>query len=544
MSKKTDVRVDVRALEEISREFGVLSAWILHALISKYDLMKSTTEIPTRNISHENPTIVVWDEGDIENPSNWSNMKKWFIIFIAMVLTTNSTMGSTLPSMAMPYIAKEWDVGPKEQAALPTSIYLVGYVMGPLTWGPLSEHVGRRGLTIISLVFYNIWTLACAFAPSWTPFLIFRLLAGIAASSPIAIAAGIIADLYDDPVTRGRAFAFFSASTCFGPLLGPIVAGFCSEYIGWRWAFRIVLIFAGVSCLFLFWLPETYAPVLLARRARKIRKESPGVQAYAAAELEQRDFKQLATVVLTRPIRMLCTELIVISSCMYLALVYGIFYLSFQSFPLIFEGLYGFTPAITGLCFLPVGVGAMLALPIMYLYDTFLSRSKAQGKSWTSREEYRRLPLAFIGGPMYAVSLFWLGWSANSSISFAAPLLAGLPLGCGYMLIFIALLNYLTDAYPAFAASANAASTTTRSVFAVVLPVATTSMFQRLQISGACSVLGGLSTLMCIIPVIFIWKSDALRAHSRFGLELEHKGQNLRRGNDVEMEPVRLVLSV
>ncbi|KAK6064480.1 Polyamine transporter 3 [Seiridium cupressi] len=470
--------------------------------------MKATTEIPTRNISHANRTIVVWDEGDVENPSNWSNMKKWFIIFIAMVLTTNSTMGSTLPSMAMPYIAKEWDVGPKEQAALPTSIYLIGYVMGPLTWGPLSEHVGRRGLTIISLVFYNIWTLACAFAPSWTPFLVFRLLAGIAASSPIAVAAGIIADLYDDPVTRGRAFAFFSASTCFGPLLGPIVAGFCSEYIGWRWAFRIALIFAGVSCLSLFWLPETYAPVLLARRARKIRKENPGVEAYAAAELERRGFKQLTTVILTRPIRMLCTELIVISACVYLALVYGIFYLSFQSFPLIFEGLYGFTPAITGLCFLPVGLGAMLALPIMYLYDTFLSRSKAQGKSWTSREEYRRLPLAFIGGPMYAVSLFWL------------------------------------DAYPAFAASANAASTTTRSVFAVVLPVATTPMFQRLQISGACSLLGGLSTLMCIIPVIFIWKSDAIRGHSRFGLELERKGHNSRLGNDVEMEPVRLVLSV
>lgn len=73
-----------------------------------------------------------------------------------------------------------------------------------------------------------------------------------------------------------------------------------------------------------FLLPETYAPVLLTRRAQKLRKADPTVQVYAAFELEEKDIKQVVTKVLTRPIRMLFTELIVTATCLYLALVYAV----------------------------------------------------------------------------------------------------------------------------------------------------------------------------------------------------------------------------
>ena len=58
---------------------------------------------------------------------------------------------------------------------------------------------------------YTTFTLACAVAPNWPALLIFRLVAGISASSPIAVVGGMFADVYDDPVTRGRAMALFMA---------------------------------------------------------------------------------------------------------------------------------------------------------------------------------------------------------------------------------------------------------------------------------------------------------------------------------------------
>ena len=91
------------------------------------------------------------------------------------------------------------------------------------------------------------------------------------------------------------------------------------------------------------------------------------------------------------------------------------------------------------------------------------------------------------------------------------------------VLIFMALLNYITDAYEIFAASANAAASSCRSVFAVVLPLATTPMFRRLGISGACSLLGGLSLIMCVIPFIFIWKGEEIRARSKFCTALKQR---------------------
>jgi MFS family permease len=118
-------------------------------------------------------------------------------------------MGSALPSMAIPKIVDDFGVTSEEQRVLPISVYLIGYVFGPIIWGPLSEHFGRRNLSFVTFGFFTIFTMACAVAPNWPALLVFRFFTGVFASSPIAIVAGILADIYDEPTTRGRAFALF-----------------------------------------------------------------------------------------------------------------------------------------------------------------------------------------------------------------------------------------------------------------------------------------------------------------------------------------------
>jgi len=86
----------------------------------------------------------------------------------------------------------------------------------------------------------------------------------------------------------------------------------------------------------------------------------------------------------------------------------------------------------------------------------------------------------------------------------------------GYVLIFMALLNYLTDAYDIFAASAMAASSCCRSVAGAVLPFAATPMYRNLGVAWASSLLGFLSLGMCIVPFMFLWKGDVLREGSMF----------------------------
>ncbi|KAK0673511.1 putative polyamine transporter [Cercophora samala] len=472
----------------------------------------------------EEEMIVSWEpDHDTGNPHNWSSGKKAAILITCMMLIVNSTMGSALPANALPFITDEWDITNEYQQVLPISVYLIGYVMGPILWAPLSEQFGRKILTMITFLTFTAFTLATALAPTWITFLIFRLLTGTFASAPIAIVPGIIADISSDPRTRGRNMGLFFMTTVSGPLLAPIISGYCAETIGWRWAFWIGLIYAGCTIVPLFFLPETYGPILLKRRAQEIRHHDPKARVVALHELEKKSLKELTTVVLYRPIKMLVTEPIVNTSCAYLALCYAIFYMCFEAFPLIFIGVYGLSPGECGLTYLAIGAGCLLALPIFFVYDSILRSAMAKNKAWTRQEEYRRLPLACIGGPMFVISLFWLGWTAKEGVHFFVPMLAGVPFGVGFMCIFQALLNYLTDAYEIYAASANAAASTSRSLLATVLPLATLPMFEQLGISGACSLLGGVSTLMCVIPFVFLWQGDKIRSNSKFCLAIRQR---------------------
>ena len=62
-----------------------------------------------------------------------------------------------------------------------------------------------------SFVIFTLFTMACALAPNWPALLVFRLICGIMASSPIAVVGGLYADIFGNPVTRGRAMAVFMA---------------------------------------------------------------------------------------------------------------------------------------------------------------------------------------------------------------------------------------------------------------------------------------------------------------------------------------------
>ncbi|KAK4205723.1 putative polyamine transporter [Triangularia verruculosa] len=505
--------------------------------LAKSSFMKKSlaTPFPYYASSHatsddEEEMIVSWEpDHDPGNPYNWSSGKKACILITCMMLIVNSTMGSALPANALPFISDEWGITDESQQVLPISVYLIGYVMGPILWAPLSEQFGRKILTLATFLTFTGFTLATALAPTWITFLIFRLLTGTFASAPIAIVPGIIADMSSDPRSRGRNMGLFFMTTVSGPLLAPIISGYCAETIGWRWAFWIGLIYAGCTVVPLLFLPETYGPILLKRRAQEIRRHDPKARVVALHELEKKSFKELTTVVLYRPIKMLVTEPIVNTSCAYLALCYAIFYMCFEAFPLIFIGVYGLSPGECGLTYLAIGVGCLLALPIFFVYDSILRSAMSKNKPWTRQEEYRRLPLACIGGPMFVVSLFWLGWTAKEGIHFFIPMLAGIPFGVGFMCIFQALLNYLTDAYEIYAASANAAASTSRSLLATVLPLATLPMFEKLGISGACSLLGGVSTLMCVIPFVFLWQGDRIRSNSKFCLAIRQRKEEQTR---------------
>lgn len=493
------------------------SADTLHAEVER----SSTQEKDQRADSRE---IIRLTLDDPEHPNNWPKSKKTLVFSTGIMTVIHSTLGSSLPSNAVDYIARDFNVTSQIQLVLPISCFLIGYCFAPILCGPLSEAYGRKLVMQISFFTLTICTMLCAVAPTWGSLLFFRFLCGLAASAPIACVAGIFADINGNPRVRGQTLAIFLAFTVVPPAVAPALSGFIAENTTWRWVFGVGAIFAGATLPLVMFLPETYAPIILSKRAARLRKETGNQNIIAESDLQKKSWKYVTSVVMTRPFRMLFQELIVSTTCLYLSLCYAIFYLYFEAYPIIFQGpnsVYKFSPGIAGLTFLPIGIGSFLSFFVFWFWDAYLARAQAQNKAWSQKEEYRRLPLALFGGPFFSISILWLGWSARDGVHWLAPTASGVAFGAGFVLIFMAMLNYLADAYMTFSASAQGIASTTRSLFGVLLPLASHDMFMNLGISWACTTLALLSLLLAMVPFLFIRYGEKIRANSKFCQELQ-----------------------
>lgn len=89
----------------------------------------------------------------------------------------------------------------------------------------------------------------------------------------IANSPGTVADIVTENY-RALAFSVWSIGPMNGPVTGPLIGGFVAEYLGWRWTNWVVMIIAGVGWLICASMKETYAPVILQKKAARMRKET------------------------------------------------------------------------------------------------------------------------------------------------------------------------------------------------------------------------------------------------------------------------------
>lgn len=113
--------------------------------------------------------------------------------------------------------------------------------------------------------------------------------------------------------------------------------------------------------------------------------------------------------------------------------------------------------------------------------------------------------------------MFWFAWTGEyDSIHWVVPTLAGVFLSTSILLIFVAYLNYLTDTYLMYAASALAANTVCRSACGAAAPLFTQYMFDALGVGGGGSLIGGVACLLAPIPFVFYKYGEPIRRRSKF----------------------------
>lgn len=122
-------------------------------------------------------------------------------------------------------------------------------------------------------------------------------------------------------------------------------------------------------------------------------------------------------------------------------------------------------------------------------------------------------------------------WTGEyNSIHWIVPTLAGVFLATSILLIFVAYLNYLTDSYLMFAASALAANTVCRSACGAAAPLFTQYMFNALGVGGGGSLIGGVAVLLAPIPFVFYRYGEPIRKRSKFAPTEDKEEKQEERG--------------
>ena len=475
---------------------------------------------------------------DYDSPFGWSKSRKITMTWLSCICTATTafTAGAYIPGSGQ--MAELWHVS-DVAVNLGITTFCTGFGFAPMFLAPFSEFNGRRPVFLVTGTIFVITQLCCALTRTYAGFLVSRFIVGCSSSTFSTIVGGVVSDIYHSQ-DRNWAMALFAGAALASTGLGPLVCGFIAQHTTWRWIFYLQVIVdgIGVAALFLFFR-ETRGSVLLSRKAKKLNqwyeaRERAGYFGFeiqmehgiektvsqrilwkVKADEERGSFRHMLFISLYRPFHLLFTEPVVVFFALWISFSWAVLYMTFDAIPLVFSTNHGFSLEQSFAPFAAMSTGALISTIISVIQENWARR---RGKLASSPEG--RLYFSCLQSGLLPVGLFWFGWTSFRSIPWIVPALA---IGCatmGIISIYLAVFNYFADTYHRYASSALAAQSFCRNLLGGVLPLVTTQMYKHIGFAGASSLLGGIGTLLTIVPWVLVFYGPKIRAKSKLASEL------------------------
>lgn len=310
-----------------------------------------------------------------------------------------------------------------------------------------------------------------------------------------------------------------------------MIGGFLSMRAGWRW----VEGFLALCALFIWALvaltvPETYAPVILRRRAHKLTLLTGKTHA-SRFDLDAGgtpSFTSRLRTSLSRPWVLLFHEPIIGLFTFYASVTYGTLYMLFGAVPIVYAEARGWNAGVAGLPFLGVAVGTITGA--VYVYYDNRRYIRAQKRHAGNAPPEARLSPCMVASFALPLGLFWFSFTNGPDTHWLISVAALVPFGFGMILIYNGIISYLLDAYTIYSASVLAGLAVVRYMFGVAFPLFTRSMYQGLGVHWASSVPAFLSAACIPIPFVFYVFGERVRARCRFAAEAQRHAERLREG--------------
>ncbi|ETN37368.1 uncharacterized protein HMPREF1541_08359 [Cyphellophora europaea CBS 101466] len=476
-----------------------------------------------RRLSSKNITtasLVTWySEDDPENPRNWNDQKKSWVIIVMTLYTFVVYCTASIITPTAEYVMQQYNVS-IEVASLGLSLYVVGYGVGPMFFSPISEipFVGRNPPYIWSFVVFFLVSIIIAVVDNFPAMVVLRFLQGFFGSPILASGGATIEDIYD-PYSAPYAYIWWIAAMYCGPAFGPLFPAWAVAS-DWRWALWITVIMASVIFVLLPFMPETSPTTIILHRARRLRLATGNPSYLAPSELKPLNLGTTFKLALSKPGEITIKDPAIAYACIYGSIIYGTYYSFFEVFPIVFLQHYKMSLHGLGLIFTgSICGGCLIGVIIYYNYirHYFIPRARhilhVSGQA-VPPEAWLRPGLIGVFGP--PVGLFLFAWTAKPSIHWIVPTVGIAIFAAGSFVVFQGLICYIPLVYPKYVASLFAANDFARSMCAAAMVMTSRYMYENLGVARGVTLVGGLSVFGVVGLWVLWWYGAGLRARSRF----------------------------
>jgi len=164
---------------------------------------------------------------------------RWPITAALMLATLMNTLDSTIANVALPHIQGSVSAAQDQVTWVLTSYIIAAALMTPLS-GWMALRIGRRRMFLMSIFGFTVTSMLCGIATSLPEIVIFRFLQGIAGASMMPLSQNVMLDIFP-PERLPTVMALWSSAIMVGPIMGPVLGGWLTENLTWRWVFYINL---------------------------------------------------------------------------------------------------------------------------------------------------------------------------------------------------------------------------------------------------------------------------------------------------------------
>ena len=468
--------------------------------------------------------VIDWDgPSDPANPHNFSKARKWMITIAAILGTLLIPLNGTSITVAAKEIATRFDVSdnPFPNTYWTVTSWSLGGAIFIIVGLPLLEDLGVRSGFLGAYAFFVLMIIPQAVALNFETLVVTRFFSGGCVTLLANAAASIIPDIWDDDRARSLPVALYILCYLCGSTLGPpVFAGILSVTENWRWIFYAQLIIYGALFpVFYFTIHETRGNVILAARARRLRKET-GQQIFTKTKLSNRSTLRNLAKAAYRPLYLQFTEPVLMAGTLWSAFSFGTVYLFTQSVEQVYSAIYGWNSIKCGYIQISIVIGEVLGF-FASLYGTRLyfasakRNSECPGRPIPEARLYVSIFGSFVG---MTGGMFVYAWTSYPSAPWIAPSIGLAMVGFGIQIIISSLADYIEDAYAVsnYAGSAISAVAAGENIIAGLLPLATKRLYAGLGFQWASSLIGFLALFLSCAPLVFVWKGRWFRERSPF----------------------------